>query len=208
MAKSQLKLIRAMPRSSLFKPAKSSLLASRAEIPRRPFPHRQCQRLYSIQSDEAAIARLPGINPEALSISRTTTPKELLPAEELVFGRNFTGMLRSRCVADGSLTCELSDHMLSVEWTASDGWLAPRITPYQNLSLDPATCVFHYAFECFEGMKAYKNQKGQIHLFRPDKNMARMNSSASRIALPNFEPNSFLKLISKFVSLEQRFIPT
>ena len=28
----------------------------------------------------------------------------------------------------------------------------------QNLSLDPATCVFHYAFECFEGMKAYKDK--------------------------------------------------
>lgn len=46
--------------------------------------------------------------------------------------------------------------MLTVEWTATDGWLDPKITPYQNLSLDPATCVFHYAFECFEGMKAYK----------------------------------------------------
>lgn len=46
--------------------------------------------------------------------------------------------------------------MLAVEWTAQDGWLDPKITPYQNLSLDPATCVFHYAFECFEGLKAYK----------------------------------------------------
>lgn len=46
--------------------------------------------------------------------------------------------------------------MLTCEWTAEHGWLDPKITPYQNLSLDPATCVFHYAFECFEGMKAYK----------------------------------------------------
>ena len=53
------------------------------------------------------------------------------------------------------------DHMLSLEWTAQQGWLPARITPYQNLSLDPATCVFHYAFECFEGMKAYKDKKRQ-----------------------------------------------
>ena len=59
------------------------------------------------------------------------------------------------------------DHMLSVEWTASDGWLQPRITPYQNLSLDPATCVLHYAFTCFEGTKAYKDKNGDIRLFRP-----------------------------------------
>lgn len=97
--------------------------------------------------------------------------------------------------------------MLSIEWTASQGWLAPRITPYQNLTLDPATCVFHYAFECFEGMKAYKNSEGQIRLFRPDKNMARFNRSSARIALPTFTGKAFLDLVSKFVVTEERFIP-
>ena len=97
--------------------------------------------------------------------------------------------------------------MLSIEWTASQGWLAPRIVPYQNLSLDPATCVFHYAFECFEGMKAYKNSKGQVRLFRPEKNMARLNRSSARIALPTFTDTAFIELISKFASMEERFIP-
>lgn len=97
--------------------------------------------------------------------------------------------------------------MLSTEWTASEGWLPPRITPYQNLSLDPATCVFHYAFECFEGMKAYKTNNGEIRLFRPDKNMERLNKSSARIALPTVEPSSLIKLISHFVSMEERFIP-
>ena len=97
--------------------------------------------------------------------------------------------------------------MLSIEWTASQGWLPPRITPYQNLSLDPATCVFHYAFECFEGMKAYKDANGQVRLFRPDKNMARLNKSSARIALPTVVPDSFINLIAQFVNLEKRFIP-
>jgi branched-chain amino acid aminotransferase len=97
--------------------------------------------------------------------------------------------------------------MLSIEWTASQGWLPPRITPYQNLSLDPATCVFHYAFECFEGMKAYKNEEGKIRLFRPDKNMARLNKSSARITLPTFDGEKLIELISKFVSMDHRFIP-
>lgn len=97
--------------------------------------------------------------------------------------------------------------MLAIEWTQEDGWLDPKITPYQNLSLDPATCVFHYAFECFEGMKAYKDKDGKVRLFRPDMNMARLNKSASRIALPTFEPTSFIELISKLVNLDSRFIP-
>lgn len=98
--------------------------------------------------------------------------------------------------------------MLSVEWNATGGWRAPKITPYQNLSLDPATCVFHYAFECFEGMKAYKDKDGGIRLFRPDKNMARLNSSSTRIALPAFNGDALLDVIGKMLKIDERFIPT
>lgn len=104
----------------------------------------------------------------------------------------------------GTLT---TDHMLKVEWTAVDGWLTPRIIPYQNLSLDPATCVFHYAFECFEGLKAYKDKNGKIRLFRPRENMERLNKSSKRIALPTFDCEAFLKLITEFVKTEAKFIP-
>lgn len=97
--------------------------------------------------------------------------------------------------------------MLAIEWTQEEGWLAPKIVPYQNLSLDPATCVFHYAFECFEGMKAYKDSKGKIRLFRPDKNMARLNKSSARIALPQFEPTALIDLISQLAKVDERFIP-
>lgn len=97
--------------------------------------------------------------------------------------------------------------MLSVEWTATDGWHAPRIVPYQNLSLDPATCVFHYAFECFEGMKAYKDSTGGIRLFRPNKNMERLNKSSARIALPTVDGDELTKIIGEFVKLDSRFIP-
>lgn len=38
----------------------------------------------------------------------------------------------------------MSDHMLMVEWTTQDGWAAPKIVPYQNLSLSPAASCLHY----------------------------------------------------------------
>jgi branched-chain amino acid aminotransferase len=98
--------------------------------------------------------------------------------------------------------------MLSIEWTASEGWFPPRLTPYQNLSLDPATCVFHYAFAAFEGMKAYKDSTGAVRLFRPDKNMARLNRSAKRIALPAFDGKEFMKVIGELVKKDSRFIPS
>ncbi|KAG9233026.1 branched-chain-amino-acid aminotransferase [Amylocarpus encephaloides] len=168
------------PRGLLYKQSSSRLLA----VWEQPL------RSYSIKANTASSAKLQDIDPSKLSITRTTTPKELVPANELVFGKTFT------------------DHMLSIEWTASDGWLPARITPYQNLSLDPASCVFHYAFECFEGMKAYKDSNGNVRLFRPTKNMERMNKSSARIALPTFDQAAMIQLISTFANMEQRFIPS
>ncbi|RMZ81131.1 hypothetical protein DV738_g2477, partial [Chaetothyriales sp. CBS 135597] len=140
--------------------------------------------------DEVLPSSLPDIDPAKLAITKTASPKQLVPNSELVFGRTFT------------------DHMLTVEWNAASGWSAPHIKPYQNLSLDPAMCVFHYGFELFEGMKAYKCRDGSLRLFRPDRNMRRMNKSAARIALPTFNENKMRELIGKFCQLEERFIPS
>ncbi|KAJ2965304.1 hypothetical protein NUW58_g10908 [Xylaria curta] len=141
-------------------------------------------------SPEAASTSKPlDIDPSKLAIHKTTKPKALLDPSNLIFGRNFT------------------DHMLTIEWAQTDGWRAPTIQPYQNLSLDPATCVFHYGFECFEGMKAYKDKAGAVRLFRPDKNMERFNKSAARIALPTFSATALTDLIARFARLEERFIP-
>ncbi|KAK9477014.1 aminotransferase [Lipomyces japonicus] len=129
------------------------------------------------------------IDPSITKITKTESPKELLAPEKLVFGHSFT------------------DHMLTIEWKEGQGWLTPEIKPYQNLSLDPATCVFHYAFECFEGMKAYKDANGKVRIFRPTKNTDRMNKTAARICLPTFDSDAFLEVLSKLISLDKRFIP-
>lgn len=124
-----------------------------------------------------------------LQITKTTAPREKLPKEQLVFGKTFT------------------DHMLEVEWTASEGWGIPKILPYHNFSLDPASVVLHYAFELFEGMKAYRDPQGNIRTFRPNKNMDRMNLSADRVALPTFDNEELLKLIDQFLLVDQSFVP-
>lgn len=56
-------------------------------------------------------------------------------------------------------------------------------------------------------MKAYRAADGSIRLFRPDKNMARFNRSAVRIALPTFDSDELIVLIKRLVRLEERFIP-
>jgi len=49
--------------------------------------------------DAAAIAKLPGIDPSKLEVSKTTSAKDIVPPEELVFGRTFTGKAFSVLVA-------------------------------------------------------------------------------------------------------------
>ena len=65
--------------------------------------------------------------------------------------------------------------MVICEWNEKDGWSEPELKPYGPLSLDPATAVFHYGQEIFEGMKAYRQPDGGISLFRPDANAKRFN---------------------------------
>ncbi|KAL6452356.1 BAT2 Branched-chain-amino-acid aminotransferase [Candida maltosa Xu316] len=147
---------------------------------------RRAVRQVSILRYNSTIAPLDS---SRLTIEKTKQPKQKLPNDKLVFGRTFT------------------DHMLEVEWTKENGWAAPKITPYHNLSLDPSTIVFHYAFELFEGMKAYKDKNGDIRTFRGDKNMIRMNKSADRIALPTFNGEELQKLIDQLLLLDKDFVP-
>ena len=76
-----------------------------------------------------------------------------------------------------------TDHMLEIDYFANT-WHDPIISKYHSLSMDPFNSTLHYAIQLFEGMKAFKTEDGKVSLFRPEKNMARMNKSAERISLP------------------------
>ncbi|TKA70825.1 hypothetical protein B0A49_07693 [Cryomyces minteri] len=91
-------------------------------------------------------------------------------------------------------TC--TDHMVTARWTLAHGWEAPELKPYGALSIMPNASVLHYATECFEGMKLYRGHDGRLRLFRPDRNAARMLTSAARIALPAFPPVELIKLVT------------
>ncbi|OMJ13915.1 Branched-chain-amino-acid aminotransferase [Smittium culicis] len=91
--------------------------------------------------------------------------------------------------------------MLEAKWTREGGWEAPKIVPFHDLTLHPASSVLHYALECFEGTKAYKGEDGKIRLFRIKDNMKRMNSSSKHIALPEFDIDEAAKCIEELPAL-------
>lgn len=56
-------------------------------------------------------------------------------------------------------------------------------------------------------MKAFRGQDDEIRLFRPDKNMERMNRTAARSALPNFDGNELIEILKKLISIDQEWVP-
>ncbi|KAJ6103647.1 hypothetical protein N7486_003869 [Penicillium sp. IBT 16267x] len=101
-----------------------------------------------------------------------------------------------------------TDHMVTVRWTATNGWETPEIKPYQNLSIPPTASCLHYATECFEGMKVYRGYDGKLRLFRPDLNAERLNLSSQRASLPSFKYDELKKLVAKLMQIDgPRWLP-
>ena len=124
-----------------------------------------------------------------IKIQLTETPKTKPNENELGFGKIFT------------------DHMFIMDYTRAEGWHNARIVPFDNLSLHPASTVFHYGAEIFEGLKAYRREDGKVQLFRPMENIKRMNSSADRMSLPLLDEEETLKMLKKFIEVEEEWVP-
>ena len=101
-----------------------------------------------------------------------------------------------------------TDHMFCWSWNSEKGWHNPRIVPFENLSIHPASTVLHYGSEIFEGLKAYRRADGKVQLFRPIENIRRMNNSAERLCLPQMPEEDFMQALVDFVRLEQDWTPS
>ena len=100
-----------------------------------------------------------------------------------------------------------TDHMITLRWSAERGWHDGRLEPYGPFTFDPATMVFHYSQEFFEGLKAYRQDNGSITLFRPDANAARFNRSARRMAMPELPEESFIRALELLVAQDRDWVP-
>ncbi len=124
-----------------------------------------------------------------IRIERTATPKTKPDYKKLGFGNYFT------------------DHMFLMDYSTEKGWHDARIVPYAPLALDPSAMVFHYAQELFEGLKAYRRADGGIQLFRPDKNIERMNNTCKRLCVPTIPEEDVLQAIKETVMTDVDWVP-
>ena len=124
-----------------------------------------------------------------ITIEKTKNPKQKPDENNLGFGIHFT------------------DHMFSMDYTEGIGWHDPKIIPYAPLSLDPSCMIFHYGQAIFEGLKAYKGANGDILLFRPRKNMERINVSNERLCIPPIDVDFAVEAVKTLVDVKKDWIP-
>jgi branched-chain amino acid aminotransferase len=101
----------------------------------------------------------------------------------------------------------ISDHMLVVDY--SDGqWQEPKIMPYGDMQLSPAMLALHYGQSVFEGMKAFKNDKGVITVFRPQRHHKRLLKSLERMCMPAISEELFIDSLKALIEVDADWIPT
>lgn len=125
-----------------------------------------------------------------IEITLSTAKKEKPKSDQLEFGRVFT------------------DHMFIMDYSVTKGWYDPRIVPYEPISLSPSSMVFHYGQTVFEGLKAYRTKEDKVLLFRPEKNMQRLNLSNDRLCIPQIDGEFVIEALKQLVEIDKEWIPT
>ncbi len=110
--------------------------------------------------------------------------------DKLIFGQTFT------------------THLLEMNYDSENGgWQDAVIKKHSDISLSPAALVFHYGQAIFEGLKAYKQVDSKISLFRPRKNLERMNRSAEKVCMPQVDINFVMEGLTELIKIDKDWIP-
>jgi branched-chain amino acid aminotransferase len=113
---------------------------------------------------------------------------------------------RAAILAKPGFGTHFTDHMVRIDY-ADGAWGEGAVVPYGPLTFDPASAVFHYGQEIFEGLKAYRQPDGSIAAFRPDANARRFQRSSRRLAMAELPEDLFVSSISALVDVDREWVP-
>ncbi len=100
-----------------------------------------------------------------------------------------------------------SDHMFVADFIDGE-WTNQMIVPFDNFTLSPALSSLHYGQSIFEGMKAFKNEAGEVRLFRPYENFKRMNESAKRMCMATLTEEVFMGGLEALLRVDADWVPS
>jgi len=100
-----------------------------------------------------------------------------------------------------------TDHVFEMDYNQKDGWHNPVIHPVEDLAVHPASMFIHYGQAVFEGLKAFRQDSGDIVIFRPDKHFERLNNSSRRVCIPEIDEDFAIEALKELINIEKDWIP-
>ena len=86
-------------------------------------------------------------------------------------------------------------------------WSEGELTTDATVTMTECAGVLQYSQSCFEGLKAYTTEKGQIVVFRPDLNASRMADSCRRLEMPVYQEDKFVEAVKAVVRANAAYVP-
>ncbi|GAA5828821.1 hypothetical protein JCM11251_005886 [Rhodosporidiobolus azoricus] len=100
---------------------------------------------------------------------------------------------------------DTAGHAKSVYQDGKWGPLTFEPEPYVRLPV--GSVALNYGSSVFEGLKAFRQEDGQVKLFRPQENAARISYSAAAVSIPEIPEDLFLNAVEMAVGKNLDLVP-
>jgi branched-chain amino acid aminotransferase len=101
----------------------------------------------------------------------------------------------------------ISDHMLVASYS-NGRWNEMKVVPYGPMAMTPAILALHYGQSVFEGLKAFRNNNGDISIFRATRHSQRLNKSLERMCMPAVSEEMFIQGLHALLEVDQAWVPS
>jgi len=86
-------------------------------------------------------------------------------------------------------------------------WGAPELVKEPYINVHIGATALHYGQAAFEGLKAFTHADGSVHVFRPEENAARLQSSCARIMMEPLSETQFVDAVTEVVRDNIAYVP-
>ena len=101
-----------------------------------------------------------------------------------------------------------SDVNCHIRYTWKNGaWDKGELVKDPYITMHIGAACLHYGQECFEGIKAFRQENGKVVVFRPQDNAKRMFRTAERTVMPPVPEEMFMEAIDRVVAANEEFVP-
>ena len=96
---------------------------------------------------------------------------------------------------------------LRMTYKEGQGWGKPELVQDPFVNIHIGATALHYGQACFEGLKAFCHEDGDVYIFRPDENAKRMQASCDRIRMAQLPTEEFIQAVKMVVKDNIEYVP-